>query len=294
MHNRLGSSIATRSPGWPSGPTPEHARGPRRRSSLSSTVRGCRPAFGGPRPGGQPAGRGAGAVVVPQEAGPLRRRASQPGRHLTPPACTPRRSGRRTSSWARIISSGEGCFPSELVNEFKLCHDQVREETFRGRAPGGRRGVRRHARGHLRVVRPHAARRRLHGPGAAPPACALEAPVVVKVQRPQVAELKVMSWLAPGLIRHVRWPRWATLGDLVELFAETIVEELRLPARSGQHARHRPRARPTGPAGLRGSPPAAEPGDEAAAVVMERLSVRRRRHSGGAGIDTEEVVRTAM
>ena len=50
----------------------------------------------------------------------------------------------------QIISSGEGLFPAELVEEFKLCRDQVKAETFAVGARGGRGRPRRHARGHVR------------------------------------------------------------------------------------------------------------------------------------------------
>src|SRR5450755_3407760 len=55
--------------------------------------------------------------------------------------------------------------------------------------------------------------------------------VVVKVQRPQVArlvreDLQAMAWLAPRLIGRIPVAALANPPALVELFAETIVEEL--------------------------------------------------------------------
>ena len=55
--------------------------------------------------------------------------------------------------------------------------------------------------------------------------------VVVKVQRPQVAtpgqrDIAAMSWLAPLLIGRIPVAALANPPALVELFAETIVEEL--------------------------------------------------------------------
>ncbi|HRE00204.1 MAG TPA: AarF/ABC1/UbiB kinase family protein, partial [Ilumatobacteraceae bacterium] len=55
--------------------------------------------------------------------------------------------------------------------------------------------------------------------------------VVVKVQRPQVAslvrrDLRVMAWLAPHLVGRIPVAALANPPALVELFAETIVEEL--------------------------------------------------------------------
>ena len=55
--------------------------------------------------------------------------------------------------------------------------------------------------------------------------------VVVKVQRPQVAtlvrqDLAAMSWLAPHLVGRIPIAALANPPALVELFAETITEEL--------------------------------------------------------------------
>jgi ubiquinone biosynthesis protein len=55
--------------------------------------------------------------------------------------------------------------------------------------------------------------------------------VVVKVQRPQIARLvqddvRAMSWLAPRLVGRIPVAALANPPALVELFAETIVEEL--------------------------------------------------------------------
>ena len=55
--------------------------------------------------------------------------------------------------------------------------------------------------------------------------------VVVKVQRPQIAELvrsdlEAMAWLAPRLTGRIPIAALANPPALVELFAETIVEEL--------------------------------------------------------------------
>src|SRR6202008_3411127 len=56
-------------------------------------------------------------------------------------------------------------------------------------------------------------------------------PVVVKVQRPSVARLvrkglRIMAWLAPPLVGRIPITSLANPPALVELFAETIVEEL--------------------------------------------------------------------
>jgi ubiquinone biosynthesis protein len=130
----------------------------------------------------------------------------------------------------QILSSGEGIFPEEVVAEFKLLRDRVPPEPFR-------------------VVR-QILEAELGGPlettfesiEADPVAAASIAQVhrarlrsgedvVVKVQRPAVAELvrrdlAVMSWFAPFLVGRIAVAALANPPALVELFAETIVEEL--------------------------------------------------------------------
>ncbi|MGE3326646.1 MAG: ABC1 kinase family protein [Acidimicrobiia bacterium] len=130
----------------------------------------------------------------------------------------------------QIISSGEGLFPAELVKEFRLCRDQVPAETFDV--------VRRVVESELgrtleqqfawfdptplaaaSIAQVHAAR--LH----------TGEEVVVKVQRPSVhalvrKDLRAMSWLAPFLIGRIPVAALANPPALVELFAETISEEL--------------------------------------------------------------------
>jgi ubiquinone biosynthesis protein len=130
----------------------------------------------------------------------------------------------------QILSSGEGVFPPELVNEFRLLRDRVRAEPFEvvrqvvesdlGRPLG-------EVFAHFEttpiaaasIAQVHAARL-LTGED-----------VVVKVQRPQVADLvardiAAMSWLAPYLIGRIPVASLANPPALVQLFAETIVEEL--------------------------------------------------------------------
>ena len=130
----------------------------------------------------------------------------------------------------QIISSGEGLFPTELVDEFKLCRDQVPAESF-----ADVRKVVEHDLGATienvfeffdktplaaaSIAQVHLARLRTGET------------VVVKVQRPKVIELvrkdlKVMSWLAPHLVGRLKIAALANPPALVELFAETIVEEL--------------------------------------------------------------------
>ena len=130
----------------------------------------------------------------------------------------------------QIISSGEGLFPTELVDEFKLCRDQVPAESFED----VRKVVEQDLGGKIAdtfaffettplaaasIAQVHLARL-LTGET-----------VVVKVQRPNVKQLvrkdlKVMSWLAPHLVGRLKIAALANPPALVELFAETIVEEL--------------------------------------------------------------------
>ena len=130
----------------------------------------------------------------------------------------------------QIISSGEGLFPAELVGEFKKCRDQVPAESFHAvratvEADLGRRledvfsEFEDHPLAAASIAQVHAARLRTGET------------VVVKVQRPSVSrnvrrDLRVMSWLAPHLVGRIPVSSLANPPALVELFAETIVEEL--------------------------------------------------------------------
>jgi ubiquinone biosynthesis protein len=130
----------------------------------------------------------------------------------------------------QILSSGEGVFPAELVSEFRLCRDQVPPETFAA--------VR-------RIVEQDLGRSLAEVFSAFDPVPLAAAsiaqvhsatlrsgePVVVKVQRPSVAslvrkDLTAMSWLAPLLVGRIPVTALANPPALVELFAETIAEEL--------------------------------------------------------------------
>lgn len=132
---------------------------------------------------------------------------------------------------AQIISAGEGVFPKELVEECKKCRDQVPavgfdevrtvverdlgrpiEEVFSSfdRTPLAAASI----------AQVHAAVLRDGGQS-----------VVVKVQRPGIdalvrKDLRVLAWLAPFLVGRIPVSALANPPALVELFAETIVEEL--------------------------------------------------------------------
>ncbi len=201
---------------------------------------------------------------------------------------------------AQIISAGEGLFPPELVGEFRLCRDQVPSETI----DTVRRTVEEDLGQRLddvfssfdevplaaaSIAQVHAAV--LHSGES----------VVVKVQRPTVArrvrdDLRVMAWLAPRLVGRINIASLANPPALVELFAETIVEELdfRIEAANmvelagvlrslGLDRYVVPRPHPTLVTRR--------------VLVMERLSGFKFDDVKGmqsAGIDTEEVIRNGM
>jgi ubiquinone biosynthesis protein len=130
----------------------------------------------------------------------------------------------------QIISSGQGLFPEELVSEFKRCRDQVPAEPF----------------DHVRSVVEADLGKTLEEvfewfdrtPLAAASIAQVHAAtlrtgesVVVKVQRPDVEkmvrkDLRTLAWLAPYLIGRIKVAALANPPALVELFAETITEEL--------------------------------------------------------------------
>jgi|SoiMethySBSTD1v2_1073268.scaffolds.fasta_scaffold02147_7 ubiquinone biosynthesis protein len=200
----------------------------------------------------------------------------------------------------QIISSGEGIFPPELVGEFALLRDKVPAEPFRVvreviEADLGRpldevfRWVDRTPLAAASIAQVHAATLRTGEQ------------VVVKVQRPTVArlvrdDLRVMAWLAPKLVGRIPIAALANPPALVELFAQTITEELdfRLEAENmldvartfaelGQRGYVIPRPHPT----------LVTP----RVLVMERLDGFRFDDvvgMRGAGVDTEAVVRTGM
>ena len=130
----------------------------------------------------------------------------------------------------QIISAGEGIFPDELVQEFRLLRDRVRPEPFRVvrrtlEAELGRplaevfSSFDRTAMASASIAQVHAATLRTGER------------VVVKVQRSKVApmvtlDVSAMAWLAPFLVGRIPVAALTNPPALVELFAETIVEEL--------------------------------------------------------------------
>ena len=131
---------------------------------------------------------------------------------------------------AQIISSGEGLFPSELVDEFKRCRDQVPaepwdsvrttvEQDLGARIDDAFSSFEKTALAAASIAQVHRATLKTGED------------VVVKVQRPSVSvmvrqDLQVMAWLAPFMIGRIKVAALANPPALVELFAETIVEEL--------------------------------------------------------------------
>ncbi len=200
----------------------------------------------------------------------------------------------------QIISSGDGIFPAELVEEFKKCRDQVPPEPWSV----------------VEQVLTEELGRPIsqvfasidHAPLAAASIAQVHraeladgTEVVVKVQRPAVAtlvrrDLAVMAWLAPHLTGRIPVAALANPPALVDLFAETIVEELdfRLEAENmldiagifatlGQRDFVIPRPHPQLVTRRM--------------LVMERLSGFNFGDVEGmhqAGIDTEAVVRSGM
>lgn len=205
----------------------------------------------------------------------------------------------------QIISSGEGLFPAELVAEFKACRDQVPAEPF-----GAVRDVVEEDLGRpledvfaefsftpvaaASIAQVHVAR--LRDPDGSP-----GAEVVVKVQRPTIraqvsSDLKVMAWLAPFLVGRIPIAALANPPALVQLFAETISEELdfRLEAENMLDV-----ARSCAELGQR-DVVVARPHPTLVTrrvLVMERLSgygFDDLEAMRAAGIDTHQVLRTGM
>ncbi|HEY6474595.1 MAG TPA: AarF/UbiB family protein [Acidimicrobiales bacterium] len=200
----------------------------------------------------------------------------------------------------QIIASGDGIFPPELVAEFKWCRDQVPAEPW----PVVERVLIEELGAPIDTVFASVD----HTPKAAasiaqvhPATLRDGTPVVIKIQRPSVAarvrqDLAVMAWLAPHLVGRIPVAALANPPALVELFAETIMEELdfRLEAENmldiamtfaelDQRSFVVPRPHPT--------------------LVTRRMLVMERLDGfnfgdvegmHAAGIDTEEVVRAGM
>ncbi len=130
----------------------------------------------------------------------------------------------------QIISSGEGLFPKELVSQFKLLRDKVPAEKY----SEIKRVIEKDFSQPLESI---FARFDPEPIASASIAQVHRATlitgenVVVKVQRPKVAKLvekdiKALVWFAPKLVGRIPITALANPPALVELFAETIIEEL--------------------------------------------------------------------
>lgn len=200
----------------------------------------------------------------------------------------------------QILSSGNGIFPDELVNEFKSLRDQVKPESFDKVRATVESDLGRELEeifsefdstplAAASIAQVHQARLRSGEE------------VVVKVQRPRVAELvrrdlAAMSWIAPILVGRIPIAALANPPALVELFAETIIEELdfrleaanmidisTILAKTDQRALVVPRPHPRYVTRR--------------VLVMEKLSGFNWDDISGmvdAGIDTAQVVRAGM
>ncbi len=130
----------------------------------------------------------------------------------------------------QILSSGKGLFPDELVEEFKQLRDQVKPEPF----DVVQRVVEEDLGRPLDAVFASFERECLASASIAQVHAAVlrsGESVVVKVQRPRVStdvrrDIRAMAWIAPFLVGRIPIAALANPPVLVELFAETILEEL--------------------------------------------------------------------
>ncbi|MGH1504294.1 MAG: ABC1 kinase family protein [Acidimicrobiales bacterium] len=201
---------------------------------------------------------------------------------------------------AQIISAGEGVFPEELVRECKKCRDQVPAVPYEQVVATVESELGKPMHEVFRFFEP--------APLAAASIAQVHAAtlvsgedVVVKVQRPGIDELvrkdlKVLAWLAPFLVGRIPVSALANPPALVELFAETIIEELdfRLEADNmldigrvftelGQTGFTVPRPHPTHVTQK--------------VLVMQRMEGFRFDDVAGmkgAGIDTQAIIKTGM
>jgi ubiquinone biosynthesis protein len=130
----------------------------------------------------------------------------------------------------QIVSGGDGLFPEELVREFKRLRDRVPAEPF----PAVRAIVEEDLGRPLGEVFATFDEQPLAAASIAQVHAAVlrsGESVVVKVQRPTVArrvrdDLRALAWLGPRMVGRIPVAALANPPALVELFAETIVEEL--------------------------------------------------------------------
>ncbi len=130
----------------------------------------------------------------------------------------------------QIISAAQGILPQELVDAFSTLRDRVPAETFD------------HVRSQVEAELGRPLEAVFSQFDRVPVAAASIAQVhfatlqtgeevAVKVQRPKIArrvehDLKIMVWIAPFLARRIELMKIVNLPAIIEVFAETIVEEL--------------------------------------------------------------------
>jgi ubiquinone biosynthesis protein len=204
----------------------------------------------------------------------------------------------------QILSAGEGVFPEELVGEFRLCRDQVPAESF----DTVRRTVEEELARPLEAVfssfdevpiaaasiaQAHAAR------------LVSGEEVVVKVQRPEIdrqvrRDLAVMAWLAPLLVGRIPVAALANPPALIDLFSETIGEELDFRLEAENMLDVARVLASTAPAGTRRALVVPRPHPS---LVTRRVLVMERLHGyawgdaetmRAAGIDTAQVLMAAL
>ena len=130
---------------------------------------------------------------------------------------------------AQLISAAEGIFPEALIEECKKCRDEVQAESWStarktieselGPLTDVFKSVDPIPIAAASIAQVHSAV--LHD----------DSSVVIKVQRPKIQEqvisdLKVLAWLAPKFVGRIPVTALTNPPALVELFAETICEEL--------------------------------------------------------------------
>lgn len=201
---------------------------------------------------------------------------------------------------AQIISAGEGIFPSALVDECKKCRDQVPAESYETVVATIERELGRPmhevflnfepvALAAASIAQVHAATLRT---GES---------VVVKVRRPDIdqvvyRDLRVLAWLGPLLVGRIPVSALANPPALVDLFAETIVEELDFRVEGANMLDVARVLLETGQGNFVVPRPHPELVTEQV-LVMERVDGFRFDDAVGmraAGIDTEAVLKTGL
>ncbi len=130
---------------------------------------------------------------------------------------------------AQLIAAGEGVFPDALVSECRSCRDQVTAMSW----TQARRVLQAELGPlHLRFASIDPTPLAAASIAQAHAATLLDGTeVVVKVQRPRIShrvkrDIAVLAWVAPHLVGKIPVTALANPPALVELFAETISEEL--------------------------------------------------------------------